>query len=392
MIALLASFPAFAGTFSGVDTEITTGMGGTWARVHAVEEGWWFFQDAGGDYWAEDLDESLGGYDDHDRIQLTAVGNLQDTQVERCPDGGWLVIGSYTLASFDDSAAAWRFAADFTPMWDTVIVENDSTYRHNDMVPVCAEGAEGVIFAGGGNDSPTGEFLSLEGGSVADPVDVTLNAQGASFAVRPSDGAYVAVDVTRPGTTEARVSVFDADFSTVSSASVSLPGGSIAWTQRLQPLGEGWLLSYLGADGMTPMGDVWLAALDAEFNLVDSVQVSDSGKRDERPWFARKGGTVVVSYDRDTQPRLAAVTLEASAVPSGDDGILDTADSPGDSGGDSSGNPPGDCGCSGGGGAPAGASAAWTPVFALARDARWRRRGREIRAARIARPAPHPHA
>ena len=74
MTLLLLLVPAFAGeVFASIDPEITQGMGGTWARYHATEAGYWFFQVAGSDGWMEDVAEDLSGYDDRARIQLTHV-------------------------------------------------------------------------------------------------------------------------------------------------------------------------------------------------------------------------------------------------------------------------------------------------------------------------------
>lgn len=340
MTLLLLLVPAFAGeVFASIDPEITQGMGGTWARYHATEAGYWFFQVAGSDGWMEDVAEDLSGYDDRARIQLTHVANLQDTQVERCPDGGWLLIGSYTIDSFDDSSAAWRFEEDFTERWHFTIAERDPSHKHNDMVVVCTPLTEGVIFDGGeGSSGGQPEFIEVTGGELGKSYPLQVGAQGASAAFREEDSMTLVVDANGAGSEEVRVHVFDAEWNETDKVIVPLSGGKAKWPQRFQPYGDGWLLTYLTNTGAGPDGDIWLAALDADFNLIERIQVTDNGENDNRPWFARRGSSVVVSYDRNVQPRATFVRL---ADDGGDDGIPDTGegaddgDDTGEGGGDS---------------------------------------------------------
>ena len=340
---------------TAVDPEITQGMGGTWARFHATEAGYWFFQSAGHDGWMEDLAGDLSGYDDRARIQLTEVGTLQDTQIERCPDGGWLLVGSYTVDTFDDSAAAWRYEEDFSPRWQLTVAERNASHKHNDMVVVCTPLTEGVIFDGR-EEGGTAEFTELVGGEVGTKFPLEVGAQGASAAYREEDGMTVVVDANGPGAPEVRVHLYDEEWNERDRVTVPLPGADARWPQRVQRYGDGWLLTYLansgvGADG----GDVWLAALDAEFDLVERIQVSAHGETDGRPWFARRGGSIAVSYDREVQPRATLVTL---ADDGGDDGIPDTgegADDPDERG--TPGDGPGGAGCLCGTGSPSTAAA-----------------------------------
>lgn len=336
MSLLLLLAPAFAGeVFASIDPEITQGMGGTWARYHATEAGYWFFQVAGSDGWMEDVAGDLSGYDDRARIQLTHVANLQDTQVERCPDGGWLLIGSYTLDSFDDSSAAWRFEEDFTERWQITVAERDSSHKHNDMVVVCTPLAEGVIFDGpDGSTGGEAAFTEVTGGTLGKSYPIDVGAQGASAAFREEDSMTIVVDANGPGAEELRVHVFDAEWNETDKVIIPLSGGNAKWPQRLQRYGDGWLLTYLTNTGIGPDGDIWLAALDADFKLIERIQVTDNGENDNRPWFARRGTEVVVSYDRTVQPRATIVRLTDDG---GDDGIPDTgdgADDDDDSGGD----------------------------------------------------------
>ncbi len=347
MTLFVLSLAAYAGdVFTSIDPEITQGMGGGWARYHATEAGYWFFQVAGGDGWMEDVEDDLSGYDDRKRIQLTEVANLQDSQIERCPDGGWLVVGSYTVDEWDDSADAWRFEPDFDLRWHINVADRDATHKHNDMVVVCTPLTEGVIFDSGANGTAGPQFVELVGGTVGTDFPLMVGAQGAGAAFREEDEVTIVVDAKGAGAPELRMHLHDPDWKETEMVVIPLSGSNAKWPQRLQSYGDGWLLTYLTNTGMGPDGDIWLAALDGDFNLIERVQVTDNAEYDSRPWFARKGSTVVVSYDRQVQPYATIVHL---ADDGGDDGIPDTgagAEDPNDTGaGDTAGGNGVECLC-----------------------------------------------
>ncbi len=362
MFLLLA--PAFADVFGAVDEEVTLGRGGTWARLHPSADGWWFFQGSGGDFWTDEVGIDLTGYDDMARIQLTEHGGLQDTQVERCEDGGWLVAGSFTLDTFDDSAHAWSFDADFTPRGEIVIEEREDARAHNDMAILCHSVATGVAYANGrGGGGST--FIDLDTASLTVGAfhDAALNAMGGSLAIR--DDTIVAAYVNGPQSSTIEITTFASDWSELDTVSVPVPVDQAFWPQRLLPYGEGWILAYLSRPAMEENTDgaVNLLALDADFGVVDHVVVN--AEKNARPWVVRNGDVLGVSYDRDVQPRVTLVHLDPGSVPDDDD-LPDTGgEALDDAGG---------CGCGGG-------SAAWLMVPGLLVGRR-----------RVARPAVRPRA
>lgn len=339
-IVITAGLALAGPIFAEAEEEVTLGRGGTWSRLHPVEEGFWFFQVSGGDVWAARVDDDLGGYDDDARTPLTDSGVLQDAQVERCHDGGWLVAGSYSVDAPDDSGAAWRLDAEFGGAVGLAIEERVSDRVHHDPIALCAEGATGVMFANRGGAGAT--FFPVEAGAAGDPRTVDFQSSGGSLAVRAEDGRVVGADVQGVDAPELRLTVFDEDWGVGDRTSASIAEGRASWPQRLLPLGEGWVVAYLTDAAGQGGGDggVWLAALDADFTLVDSVRLSEDADKDGRPWVVRKGGTLAVSYDRGVQPYARLVHLQPDAVPD-DDGLLDTG---------ATGNPAADCGCGGSGG------------------------------------------
>ncbi|MSQ00720.1 MAG: hypothetical protein EXR71_02380 [Myxococcales bacterium] len=328
ILLLLLHAPARAAdVFGDVDDEVTIGMGGTWARVFPTTDGFWFGQGAGGDFWIEDIGVDLSGYDDQKRIKLTEHAGLQDTQTERCDDGGWLVVGSATLDTFDDSAYAWRSDNDNKRGPTVVIEEREDARAHNDMAVLCTRGNEGVAFQntlGGGGSS----FFPISGNAVGSPKAAAFNAQGAAFAIRPSDGKVVGADTANSASKKIRFTVFAADWSAADTFEADVPQDYASWPQRLLPYGDGWLVVYVTTPSQMAMGGegvVWVLALDADFQTVDSVKVTPEGQIGGRPWIGRNGDVLAVAYDRDVQPRITLIKLGADTVPDDDD-IPDTAD------------------------------------------------------------------
>lgn len=363
LISLLLSAALAGPIFSSTGEELSLGEGGNWVRLHPTEEGWWFFQSAGRDYWASALDADLAGYDSQSRVQLTDHGDLQDIQIERCEDGGWLVAGSYSLDEADDSARAWTLDADLGFVASTLIAEREGEIPHNDLVPLCGGGWEGVLTQDS-RESSASTFYELTGGTVS----LDMEGMGGSLAIRPSDGRLIGVDVQGPQSATLRISEFGEDGAVLQRHSVPVPQGEAFWPQRLLPLDEGWVLVYLARDGEGggTEGEVWLMALDADFQMVDSLKVSPEGtSTNGRPWVSRREGVLAVSYDRDVQPRVVLVPLTADAVPE-DDGIVDPVED-GDDDGDGRGD---GCGCA------TGVGAGW--LVGLVLPVVLRRRGRGV--------------
>lgn len=364
MILLLLPAALAGDVFGAVDAEVALG-GGTWARVHPMEDGWMFFQAVGGEAWAEDLTDTLDGYDDRGRIQLTEHGSLQDVQQERCPDGTWLLAGSYTLDSFDDSAAIWHYTADFALIDSFVVEERNQERAHNDMAVLCNETATGVAY-NADNNGRGSYFLDadLDAGAITSISSMEWAAMGGSLALRDSDQRIVGADINGPQDDKIRFSTFDDDWSTVDLVEVPVPEDTAFWPQRMLPLGDGWVVAYMTRPASERAGDgeVWLMALDEDFNMIDNVRVSPEGTRSARPWVARKGSVLAVSYDRDVQPRITLVHLQDAAVPDDDEG--DTGPSDEDDTGD--GAAAADCACG------SGAALLLAPLPALLRRRRAR--------------------
>jgi MYXO-CTERM domain-containing protein len=374
VLALLTTAQA-GDVFIAVGDEVQFELAGTWARIHPSEEGWWYFAGAGGEYWADTLNEDLTGFNTNERIKLTDNGRLQDTQVERCSDGDWLVLGSATIDTFDDSAYSWRWDAGFTTVEKVTVEERVEERAHNDMAIVCDEVATGVSYTNG-RMGTSSTFFEIGPTSVTDTHEIEIFSMGGSFSVRESDGRIIAADIEGPTSPEVRITVFNPDWSIEERTSFAVPAFEAFWPQRLMPFNDGWIITWLARDpdAADTEGEVWVGALDADFQLIDSIQVSPEGTTNGRPWVTRRGDVLAVSYDRLVQPYATLVYLDGATVPPDDDGLPDTGPSgDDDTGSDTAGDLDGDgegCGCTSSGGAGAAALFAGTLLAGAGRRRR----------------------
>ncbi len=367
LLAILLATPAHAGpVFASVDPEITIGRGGTWSRTLPSADGWWFMQASGGDFWADAVAIDFSGYDDQNRTQLSDHGGLQDVQVERCDDGRFLVLGSATIDQFDDSAYAFWSNADLSRAATVVVEEREDARAHNDMAPVCSGGFEGVAYSVGRGGGPGGSmFFEIGPDAVGATHTIDFNAMGGALAVRPSDGRLIGLDAASDDVGSLRFTVFAEDWSVAERFTAPVPVGFASWPQRLLPFGDGWLVTYVANPDRVARGgegDVWVVALDADFTIRDSIQVTPTGTIGGRPWVSRNGDVLAVSYDREVQPRVTLVRLETDAVPDGEDLPDTAAPDDDDDDRDTGAGAPGACGC-----ASSGASAGvWALALAFA--------------------------
>ena len=108
------------------------------------------------------------------------------------------------------------------------------------------------------------------------------------------------------------------------------PGYNAYWPQAFTRIGTHYLIGYMLQDDRgwsSDLGDVWIAVFDADWNLVQDVQVSQNTPPNGgmRPAFARREGSdeLVVLYDINVSPTAFLVKLDLAAL--GVDGAEDTA-------------------------------------------------------------------
>ena len=356
LLVALAS-PALAGDFilaTGPEVELRNS--GTWARAIATSDGWRLAHASNGDFYIASLTKTGDGLGDWEmdrdsRVQLTQHGELKDHAIRRCPDGSYLHVASANVAEPNDSAYGWRYSADFEVLAQAPIEEANSARAHNDMALYCSALGAGVAFGGQGGPPA---ILSI---------DADLNAEVArelAFDVRPT-GAGFWVDA------EAElISLFYTDFTgnlhkldmDASLNQVATMNRPIAeeslrayWPQGVLRVGDYWLIAHMVRPQQTSVGgddgNVRLVVVDDQLQIQDEALLTDNPIEEAgmRPWLARQGDLVLMSYDRQRQHTVLEIRLDLDAFgvdPDEDTGWDGSDGWGGSSGGGSGGNSAGD--------------------------------------------------
>lgn len=344
-------------------------MAGTWGRAIPVDGGWRYAFGRNNDYWVAPLEREGDGWvlDRDQEIQLTDTGGqLKDYAIRRCPDGTFLLTASANVEQPNDSAYAWRFDGDFNEVQYAVIEEREPARAHNDMPLLCSASYTGTAFSSmgmgsNGNFFPIGEDLSSAPGA---ELPMGANTTGASM-IGNRDGTFHFITASPEG--NLLRFTFDGDLNVVDQRQTPVaesPDERTYWPQSVLRIGDYYVVAMMSRNLSWPGddGDVILVVLDDEWNdLADRVNVTNnpSDNLGMRPWLARKGSTLLVTYDRQREHTVIEVELDLAAfgLDEDDSGFGDGSwsDTDGGGGGNDGGNDgdgaaAGDTGAESGGG------------------------------------------
>jgi uncharacterized protein (TIGR03382 family) len=364
--------PAQASDYiASVGEEITLGPGGGWVRVFpdANSDGWHFLWAAGGDYSLLSMTADFQ-VEDFNRRNLTGRTDLIDHAITRCPSGGYLHVASANQQGPNDSAYAFRYDEDFNVTASGVLEEVESTRLHNDLPVLCSPLVNATAFMGTNFGSM---YLSLiaEDATQTDLIELPAavpKTEGGSLYVNPDNGEIVVVGKHGEGSGFDLVGL-DSEYQVAWSRNFEpLSDRNLRpyWPQALLKIKDHFLLAFMARndnDGWeSDWGNIYLAVLDADFNHLESTQISNYTPPEgaQRPALVRRGTQVLLTVDRNVQPQLFEIQLEPEPFGLGEadetGGQWDTAQ---DGGGDKEGG----CGCSGSS-SPAG-TLALLPIFGL---------------------------
>jgi hypothetical protein len=310
-----------------VGADRAMGVGGNWARAFANGDGTWDFTwAAGGDYNVLPMGADLTVVD-RDRVTLTGRDNLVDHAIVRCDDGTFLHAASGNVDTFDDSAWAFRYDADWGRIAEATLEERVGTRGHNDLPVLCSPVGDATAFLEASAHAPVLFWL---GDDAAKTSEVTLAdapaLTGGSLAWDPDTDLLVVVGTAQDGTVW--IDTYDDALTRVDRVEVDLSTGDerVYWPQATLRAGEHWLVAHMarddGAGFSADEGNVWLAVFDLDWNLVQHVQVTDFSPPTGamRPGLARDGDTLLVLYDVSVTPHLTPLTLDGGAL--GEDPVV----------------------------------------------------------------------
>jgi len=347
-LALWASVGWSQSFITEVGDPVLLRVSGTWGRVLHTDGGWKLAFGTADTFWLADLEpDGAGSWTlSETRTDLQDRGDTKDHAIVRCPDDTWLHVASANVTAPNDSAYAWRLSEDFEILSSVVLEEGATERMHNDMVIMCSRLETGVIFPGSGLGSgasntffPLDDALNI--GSLFDIDEVPRAEGGALLTDARADLIY------QTGTDSFAqnmiVRTYDADWNSVDLRTLDLidPPLRAYWPQRLMQLGDYFLLAFVARNdqgGNGDLGNIYVAVLDADWQLLERVQVTrypDTDGQAMRPWMERHGRTLMVSFDADTQHTIAELTIDPVAFGlSEDDLYADTAWTPSADSGD----------------------------------------------------------
>jgi hypothetical protein len=356
---------------------------GTFARPFWTEStGWMLGWGTTSGYRVAPFDLDTGQVGQDTVVTTTDAGDMRDYALVPCDDGGWLVLGSQSQVTDDDTGAAFLLNADLSlRSWGFVEAAFDDR-RHNDAPAICTGPLRGAVYANEGMEEKGNVFFHLD-----EDVNVTstdnIGARG-----RISGGSLVWDDERQELTTlttgfenELLITRYDGDLLRLGEQNVHFAFDDLRpyWPQAGLIIEDRLVVAHMLKDQDWPqdLGDLALTILDMDGVIVEQHRLTHTGDTEggQRPGLWLKDDQLLVAYDRGVKPVVLVLTLDLQAFDDPepqdtDDTDADTDDSsPGDdTGGDTGIEGPGPCGCGGG---PAGG---WLVVL-LAGLAVRRRRG-----------------
>lgn len=310
---------------AGPETPIAVDRSGNWPRVIAAEEGWSFFFASGGDYWYAPLDDALAADPDRTR-PLTGRGDLVDHAITPCPDGGFLHAASYTVDNEDDSLVTYAYGADLELTDELTIVEGSSHTITRDMPVVCGETYRGVgLF----DTAERTQFVAVAGGEADEAVALPDAPMMTGSGWIESNGALWTIGHAIEGWGELQLRSYDAAFELQDGVDYEIVPAPLEayWSQGLVRVGDHSVVVFMARDPdagwQLQDGDVWLALLDADWNVVETLQVTTNTPPvgAMQPGLAVKDDHLLVTYVRDLElfavevafdPELPAASEDAS--------------------------------------------------------------------------------
>jgi len=319
LAALAWSPPAAAGEFLlSVGEEVALEHPGGFLRVFPDEtDGWYVMHAGGGEYFYMRATAALQIEDVSHRI--TDLGHLIDHSVARCPDGTYLHVGS-VLADVGSGALATRLDASLQLVYARWVDEGHRTRRYNDMTVACGEHFQGVVSM----DFPHVQAIFTEIGADAAPGTVhvreaMMNGHGAALVEEPGRDALTLISFAFDNRVHFTRLNRRLRVKEIWAVEVTPPGTEVYWTQGAIRVGERWVIAHIAkAEGQaftSDTGDLWVQVFDADWNLLESLQVSDlgGGLGYMRPSLAHRGDTLILSYDSDLIGRLRPITIDPEA-------------------------------------------------------------------------------
>lgn len=311
-----------------VGDEISWGVGGAWARVLVQETGDLFFYAAGGEFFRMEFLEDYSLMEE-EKVPLSGRTNLDDHSIQVCPDGSYLHAASGKTKETNDSGYMMMYDSDWNRTQSIVLAEDNPEIAYNDMPLICHEKGRFVAFI----DFDVWGTIVYELDETGRPTrelkipEIGL-AEGGTFLEDPNSGDLALV-TSNHDNSAIEVNLLDWSLnyqSTKTLFEVDVEVDRNYWPQAVEVIGDRIVVAYVNQprnEGrLSDWGDMWLAILDLEWNLIERHAIVTEEDQDGcmRPGLAYKEGVLLYTYDKilnhppgEVTPRLVPIELNLEA-------------------------------------------------------------------------------
>lgn len=330
--------------FTSVEEEIALPGDGNWPRLFPAGGGRWHFLHANaGDYNYVLLDDRFERVPDTDR-PLTGETTLRDHSVAPCPDGTFLDAATAETEEPNDTLYVFRLDSNFNVLDRALIYEDaDATTVLADVPAICGSSFRGVAWL------KPWDSISTEYAALDDDLRVTglhrlwRSPQAMGSTLIEEDGELRVIGFPTPDLEPNLIlAAYDATMQPVHHVETDIApeGWTPYWAQASMRVGDLYIVAHMAQDDRyewgTLGGDLWVSAMDPDWNLVDQVKLTSNVAPDGgmQPGMARSGSELLVTYSKDLHNYLYVVGMDLAAAgeidpeePGGADDTGATADS-----------------------------------------------------------------
>ena len=296
---------------------------GAWIRTFPTKEGWIAVLGSNQSFYVGDLEktgESLDAWEMKNKRQIVTQSGLVDHGIRKCPDGTFLHAASARTSGDNEMYYLWHYDENLQEIASSSTTEATGTHAHNDPNVLCSQKWKGVAQSILGFDFQT-DFFSLNDDLSFDVVvsleDYPRGNGGGSLATSEGEILYFGMSHGNP----LQINRYDLDWNFQENVEVQLvdPPLRAYWPQGIIEVGDYYLLTHMAKDDAwqgSDKGDVFLAILDKELNLVQSHRITtyEDGEAAMRPWISQKADLALISFDAFNEQTIVEVKLNLDAL------------------------------------------------------------------------------
>ena len=312
-----------------VGTPVEIRSAGAWIRVFPTEDSWFAALGSNQSFYVGELrktGERLEDWELVDKRQVVEISGLIDHGIKKCPDGGYLHAASGMPPEVDETGPPidylhlWRYDENFNILAYSEFRSGMGTHAHNDPNVICAPDAKGLLLSINGLQFAT-DFFSLDANLEVQEVIALQdyprgNGGGVLYDVHAEEFIQLGMDHDKPLT----VNRYDTNWTLLDSIDVALVDAPLRayWPQGAIQVGDYFIVAHMGRNEDwlgSDKGDVFLGVFTDEWQLVEQHRLTtfENGEAAMRPWVARKGEQLLVSFDLFNEQQILEAKLDLNA-------------------------------------------------------------------------------